>query len=81
MKWDTTKPIDPGAYWVRGYEIGNELKQALVEISTDSEGCLRCNLGKDNADTFDDKPDGWAPLSRLSSSFEWCGPLMPYNGH
>lgn len=32
MKWTATKPIAPGAYYVRGFEDGNPKKAALVEI-------------------------------------------------
>lgn len=70
--WSKTKPITAGAYYVRGFRVGEtESRPALVEIEV-ADGKLVCNLNETNTA---DVPAGWRELSILSPEFEWQGPL------
>jgi len=79
LNWTKDKPTSPGAYWVRGFNVGEKQQTpALVEVKLVGDE-LRCNLGENNQDPFNDGPSAWSWLDDLSARFEWCGPLMPPN--
>ena len=68
--WTKEKPTQPGAYWVRGYDIGNRNETALVEVR-EQDGELCSNLHNRNTDVSDPMP-----LADHSERFEWLGPLI-----
>ena len=74
LYWTKNKPTTPGAYWVRGYEVGRSHRKALVVVM-ERGGELCSNLHSTNSDN-DDEP---TPLANHSDRFEWCGPLVPAN--
>lgn len=74
-QFTTTKPVTPGAYWVRGFRRGEpNSKPALVEVALDAGHNLACNLSERNTE---DNTSEWTPLAHLSDTFEWQGPLEP----
>jgi hypothetical protein len=77
--WRHTKPTEPGAYYVRGFNWGRgELQlEALVQVAwhkfkSETVKELVCNLHKS---TSEDDLEAWSPLCDMSDDFEWCGPL------
>ena len=70
--WSAAKPAAPGAYWVRGYAMGDREEMALVEIR-EVAGVLCSNLHGRNSDD-----DGaFDALEAHCDDFEWFGPLAP----
>lgn len=69
-KWTNEKPTQPGAYWVRGYEITDRSEAALVEIRS-MHGVLCSNIHAQNTDA-----DDFSPIEKMTDRIEWCGPLM-----
>lgn len=74
--WTTEKPTQPGAYRVRGFDIGDASRTALVEVKYDG-GILCCNLHEKNSEGDMRR---WYSVFALSARFEWSGPLMPCAG-
>ena len=74
LNWTRKKPTEPGAYWLRGFELGNPGAQALIEVRR-WRGDLRCNIGEC---TYDRNYDEWSHVADMGS-FRWCGPLVPPN--
>ena len=66
--WTSSKPIEPGAYWVRGNGLEAD---ALVQMKLD-DGELWCNLHMRT--TEPDFGYGYS-VEQLSDDFEWLGPL------
>lgn len=74
IQWTNNKPIEPGAYWVRGFRIGEQdYRPALVEVACNEAGTLLCNMNDSN--TNDDLRE-WSCVEDLAERFEWCGPLL-----
>lgn len=75
--WKKTKPTEPGAYYVRGFNNFGEGKQyeALVEVRKKGR-TLICNLHEENSRPPDEPLTNWAELERYSDRFQWCGPLL-----
>ena len=72
--WATEKPAHPGAYWVRGFRLGEpDSRPALVEVTRNEAGTLLCNINDSN--TNDDTRE-WSFVEDLSERFEWSGPLL-----
>lgn len=74
--WTKNKPTAPGAYYVRGFRLGEkESRPALVEVVRDVKetGNLVCNLNKNNAN---DKTLDWLFVEEMADHFEWLGPLF-----
>jgi hypothetical protein len=76
MAWSKTKPTTEGAYYVRGFAIGQD--EALVQVRIhrfDGEPApeLVCNI---HESTSNDDMDDWWPMVDLSDDFEWLGPLV-----
>ncbi|WP_213664160.1 hypothetical protein [Stutzerimonas stutzeri] len=68
-----TKPATAGAYYVRCFRRGEpDSRPALVEVVLAGDG-LVCNLNELNTD---DEPAGWCEVEKLSTEFEWLGPLV-----
>lgn len=73
--WTTKKPSVPGAYYVRGFRLGEkESRPALVEVEIDKDetGTLVCNLHQCNSH---DEPYEWSFVEEMAERFEWLGPL------
>lgn len=71
VSWTFDKPTMQGAYWIRGN--GLEVP-ALVEVKTDTEFGLLCNLHQRNSEA--DFVYGYAVADLdLDCEFEWLGPL------
>lgn len=80
--WTSEKPTEPGAYWVKDFELyGRALSarrgKALVEVRR-VDGDLRCNLHEQNSDNDTDQ---WSAIAVMDDAFRWCGPLVPPNKH
>lgn len=73
-QWSHAKPAVPGAYWVRGFRIGEaDSRPALVEVASDEAGRLVCNMNDSNTN---DQICEWSWVEDLAERFEWCGPLL-----
>lgn len=73
IQWTNKKPTEPGAYWVRGFRVGEQdYRPALVEVARNEAGTLLCNMNDSN--TNDDLRE-WSCVEDLAERFEWCGPL------
>ncbi|PZE12739.1 hypothetical protein DMX10_14000 [Pseudomonas sp. 57B-090624] len=71
--WTNQKPTVPGAYYIRGFRLGEEdSRPALVEIDTDGDELI-CNLHCSNSE---DEFSRWDALAVFSGDFEWLGPLL-----
>lgn len=71
--WTTEKPAAPGAYWVRGFRLGEpNSRPALVEVARNEEGELLCNLNEHNTN---DETHQWTLVADCADRFEWFGPL------
>lgn len=71
--WTHTKPTVPGAYWVRGFRIGEpDSRPALVEVAINENGTLLCNINDSNTN---DQTREWSWVEDLAERFEWLGPL------
>ena len=71
--WTHAKPTIPGAYWVRGFRIGEpESHPALVEVAINENGTLLCNINDSNTN---DQTREWSWVEDLAERFEWLGPL------
>ncbi|WP_282338528.1 hypothetical protein [Pseudomonas sp. PS02288] len=74
LTWNNQKPTLPGAYYVRGFRLGEcHSRHALVEVATVASGELVCNINESNIN--DDLRD-WPFVADLADRFEWCGPLV-----
>ncbi|MDP2747981.1 hypothetical protein [Pseudomonas sp.] len=74
LQWTHAKPTVPGAYWVRGFRIGeSDSRPALVEVAIDEAGTLLCNMNDSNTN---DQTREWSWVEDLAERFEWCGPLQ-----
>jgi hypothetical protein len=72
-QWTHAKPTGPGAYWVRGFRIGEpNSRPALVEVARNDAGTLVCNMNDSNTN---DQLCEWSFVEDLAERFEWCGPL------
>lgn len=76
VAWSKTKPTTEGAYYVRGFAIGQDV--ALVQVRMhrfDGEPApeLVCNI---HESTSNEDMDDWWPMVDLSDDFEWLGPLV-----
>lgn len=72
-QWSHAKPSAPGAYWVRGFRLGEpESRPALVEVARNEEGELLCNLNEHNTN---DETHQWTLVADCADRFEWFGPL------
>lgn len=73
-QWTNAKPEHPGAYWVRGFRLGEPASRpALVEVTRNETGTLLCNINDSNTN---DETREWSFVEDLSERFEWCGPLL-----
>jgi hypothetical protein len=71
--WTQDKPTAPGAYWVRGYRLGEpDSRPALVEVTHNDDGKLLCNLHEHNSN---DETHQWSFVADFAERFEWFGPL------
>lgn len=71
--WTKDKPTAPGAYWVRGFRLGEpDSRPALVEVTRSDAGTLLCNLNDSNTN---DETREWSFVEDLAERFEWFGPL------
>lgn len=71
--WTKDKPTAPGAYWVRGYRLGEpDSRPALVEVTHNDDGKLLCNLHEHNSN---DETHQWSLVADFAERFEWFGPL------
>jgi hypothetical protein len=74
LQWTHAKPTVSGAYWVRGFRIGEpDSRPALVEVAIDEDGTLLCNMNDSNTN---DQTREWSWVEDLAERFEWCGPLQ-----
>lgn len=72
-QWSHAKPSVPGAYWVRGFRIGEpDSRPALVEVTHNEEGELLCNVNEHNTN---DETHQWSHVEDMADRFEWFGPL------
>lgn len=72
-QWTHAKPAVPGAYWVRGFRIGEaDTRPALVEVDRNDAGTLVCNMNDSNTN---DQLCEWSWVEDLAERFEWLGPL------
>jgi len=72
-QWTNNKPNEPGAYWVRGFRIGEpDSRPALVEVARNEEGELLCNVNEHNTN---DETHQWSHVEDMADRFEWFGPL------
>ena len=72
-QWSHSKPAAPGAYWVRGFRVGEQnYRPALVEVARNEAGALVCNMNDSNTN---DELREWSLVEDLAERFEWCGPL------
>lgn len=72
--WSKEKPSVPGAYYVKGFRLGEEdYRPALVDVALDEDGELVCNIHLSNSD---DDLDQWSFVANCSGRFEWLGPLL-----
>jgi hypothetical protein len=72
-QWTHAKPTGPGAYWVRGFRIGEpNSRPALVEVARNDDGTLVCNMNDSNTN---DQLCEWSFVEDLAERFEWFGPL------
>lgn len=72
-KWTHEKPTQPGAYWIRGNLLQEDV---LVQVKV-VNGVLSCNLHQVNSDPG---LDFGFTIEKLSDDFEWLGPLAPMGG-
>lgn len=71
--WTKQKPTTSGAYWVRGFRLGEpDSRPALVEVARDEDGALLCNMNEHNTN---DETHQWSHVEDMADRFEWCGPL------
>lgn len=71
--WSKEKPTSPGAYYARGFRLGEEdYRPALVDVALDDDGELVCNIHLSNSN---DDLCQWSLLADCSERFEWLGPL------
>ena len=76
--WTHEKPSQPGAYYVRGFRLGeDDSRPALVEVDHGQQGQLVCNIHDGNSN--DDLRE-WSYLDDFADRFEWLGPLAPIGG-
>lgn len=72
-RWTNAKPTVPGAYWVRGFRVGEQnYRPALVEVARNEAGALVCNMNDSNTN---DELREWSLVEDLAERFEWFGPL------
>lgn len=76
--WTNKKPTIPGAYYVRGFRLGEiNYRPALVEVDYGKQRQLICNINERNSE--DDLRE-WSYLEDCADRFEWLGPLVPMGG-
>ncbi|ERI50884.1 hypothetical protein N878_07575 [Pseudomonas sp. EGD-AK9] len=76
-RWTHEKPAAPGAYWVRGFRLGEpDSRPALVEVSRNEGGELLCNIHERNSN---DETHQWSFVADCAERFEWFGPLQAGN--
>lgn len=76
MIWTTKQPTEPGAYYVRGFNLGAKHQyEALVEVRK-HDGELVCNLHESNSEPPGSRMSSWSFMSDMCEDFEWCGPLI-----
>lgn len=76
--WKRTKPTEPGAYYVRGFNYfddGKQFFEALVEVRKKGR-TLICNLHEENSRPPDSYLNKWSDLDDYDDNFQWCGPLL-----
>lgn len=72
-QWSQEKPSIPGAYWVRGFRLGEpDSRPALVEVARNDEGEMLCNINEHNTN---DETHQWTLVADCADRFEWFGPL------
>lgn len=72
--WKKEKPMEVGAYWVRGFNTFLAKRQqveALVEVRV-MHRKLICNIHEKNSNK---EYRDWFLLEALHHDLEWCGPL------
>lgn len=75
--WTKQKPTRPGAYYVRGFRLGEEgTLPALVEVRMYEAGVLITNIHERNSE---DDLNQWSQVSDCADRFEWLGPLAASN--
>lgn len=79
LQWTHAKPAVPGAYWVRGFRLGEpDSRPALVEVTHNDDGALLCNINEHNTN---DETHQWSHVEDLAERFEWFGPLVITGAH
>lgn len=77
VAWSTDKPEAPGAYWIRGFNLSGEFKEAaLVQVVRDEDAdCLMVNL---HQSTTESDTGYWYEVDDINAEFEWSGPLYAH---
>lgn len=71
--WSDKSPSEPGAYYVKGFRLGeDDYRPALVDVARDEDGELVCNIHLSNSD---DELFNWSFVADCSERFLWLGPL------
>jgi len=74
MIFTSKKPHLPGAYWIKGFDLLNPNRAALVQVASNDLNQITVNLHGFNTEPKDQ--DSYL-VSELDSEFKWCGPLLP----
>lgn len=72
LTFKARKPSEPGAYWVRNFDLHAKDRVALVSV-TERGGALVCNLHETNSEFVLSR---WYEVQDLTDKIEWCGPLV-----